>query len=36
VYSPLRLLAVDRHAVAQQQNMQPPIAKAPTLLGKLA
>ena len=32
----LRLLAVDRHAVAQQQNMQPPIAKAPTLLGKLA
>ena len=33
---PLRLLAVDPHAFAQQQDVQPPIAKAPTLPGQLA
>ena len=33
---PLRLLAVDPHAFAQQQDVQPPIAEAPALPGQLA
>ena len=33
---PLRPLAVDLHALPQQQDVQPPVSKTPTLLGQLA